>query len=104
MISNTGLVAIRKIEGDTYVLVFLPLEAGRDESPQTLLWYYSYQRVVRGTEARRNDARNFIKEFQTELVYTLFDCKDSADVASKVYENALLLVTKMIDKGEDWST
>jgi len=72
---------------------------------KALKHYYGITRtnelIVRGTEARRND---FIKEFQTELVYTLFDCKDSADVASKVYENALLLVTKMIDKDEDWST
>ena len=41
---------------------------------------------------------NFIKEFQTELLYTLFDCKNSDEVASKGYENALLLVTKTIDK------
>jgi DNA polymerase elongation subunit (family B) len=39
-----------------------------------------------------------IKEFQTELLYTLFDCKDSAEVLSKGYESALVLVTKTIDK------
>jgi DNA polymerase elongation subunit (family B) len=32
------------------------------------------------------------------LLYTLFDCDDSAEVISKGYENALLLVTKTIDK------
>ncbi|MGA9152665.1 MAG: hypothetical protein WBZ36_18975 [Candidatus Nitrosopolaris sp.] len=32
------------------------------------------------------------------LSHTLFDCKDSTDVLSKGYENALLLVTKTIDK------
>jgi len=32
------------------------------------------------------------------LLYTLFDCKDSAEVASKGYENCLLLVTKTMDK------
>jgi DNA polymerase elongation subunit (family B) len=32
------------------------------------------------------------------LLYTLFNCKDSAEVVSKGYENALLLVTKAIDK------
>jgi hypothetical protein len=31
-------------------------------------------------------------------LYTLFDCKDSAEVANKGYENALLLVTKAIDR------
>jgi DNA polymerase elongation subunit (family B) len=54
--------------------------------------------IVRGIEIRRHDAPNFIKEFQTELLYTLFDCKDPAEVLSKGYENALLLVTNMIDK------
>ena len=45
-----------------------------------------------------DDVPNFIKEFQTELLYALFDCKDSAEVMSKGYENALLLITKTIDK------
>jgi DNA polymerase elongation subunit (family B) len=32
------------------------------------------------------------------LLYTLFDCNNSEDVATKGYEDALLLVTKAIDK------
>jgi DNA polymerase elongation subunit (family B) len=47
---------------------------------------------------RRHDIPNIIKQFQTELLYTLFDCKDSSEVVSKGYENCLLLVTKAIDK------
>lgn len=31
-------------------------------------------------------------------MYTLFDCKDTEEVINKGYENALLLVTKAIDK------
>jgi DNA polymerase elongation subunit (family B) len=54
--------------------------------------------IARGIEIRRHDGTNFIKEFQTELLYTLFDCKDSVEVISKGYHNALLLVTKTIDK------
>jgi DNA polymerase elongation subunit (family B) len=54
--------------------------------------------VVRGIEIRRHDIPNFIKQFQTELLHTLFNCKDSAEVISKGYENCLLLVTKAIDK------
>jgi DNA polymerase elongation subunit (family B) len=54
--------------------------------------------IARGIEIRRHDAPNFIKEFQTELLYTLFDCDNSAEVLSKGYENALLLVTRTIDK------
>jgi DNA polymerase elongation subunit (family B) len=59
---------------------------------------HSGEFIIRGIELRRRDVPNFIKEFQTELLYTLFDCKDSAEVTSKGYENALLLVTRTIDK------
>ena len=61
-------------------LVLLPLEA--DNKIEALKHYYgiSYtnELIVRGIEIRRHDAPNFIKNFQTELLYTLFDCKDSA--------------------------
>jgi DNA polymerase elongation subunit (family B) len=39
-----------------------------------------------------------IKQFQTQLLYTRFDCKDSDQVVKKGYEDALLLVTQTIDK------
>jgi DNA polymerase elongation subunit (family B) len=81
-------------------LVLLPLEAS--ESMEALKHYFgithSGELIARGIEIRRNDAPNFIKEFQTELLYTLFDCNDSAEVMSKGYENALLTVTRTIDK------
>ena len=81
-------------------LVLLPLEA--DEKMEALKHYFGIthgnELIARGIEIRRHDAPNFIKEFQTELLYTLFDCKDSAEVLSKGYENALLLVTRTIDK------
>jgi DNA polymerase-2 len=54
--------------------------------------------VVRGIEIRRHDTPKFIKGFQTELLSTLFDCKDIKEIIDKGYENALLLVTKAIDK------
>jgi len=80
-------------------LVLLPLEA--DEKMEALKHYFgitqSNELIARGIEIRRHDAPNFIKEFQTELLYTLFDCKESAAVISKGYDNALLLVTKTID-------
>ena len=80
--------------------MLLPLEA--DEKMEALKHYFGIthtnELIARGIEIRRHDAPNFIKEFQTELLYTLFDCKDSAEVLSKGYENALLLVTKTIDK------
>jgi DNA polymerase I len=81
-------------------LVLLPLEAS--EKMEALKHYFgmtqSGELVARGIELRRHDAPNFIKEFQTELLYTLFDCKGSAEVISKGYENALLLITRTIDR------
>jgi DNA polymerase-2 len=81
-------------------LLLLPLEA--DVKMEALKHYFGIthtnELIVRGIEIRRHDAPNFIKEFQSELLYTLFDCKDSGEVLSKGYENALLLVTKTIDK------
>jgi DNA polymerase elongation subunit (family B) len=89
------------IEHNYKFLILLPLEAS--EKIEALKQYYgiTYQGelVVRGIEARRHDIPKFIKQFQTELLYTLFfDCKGVQDVINKGYENALLLVTKAIDK------
>jgi DNA polymerase elongation subunit (family B) len=71
----------------------------KHRSTQALLWYHSTgELVVRGIEITRHDIPNFIKQFQTELLYALFDCKDCAEVINKGYENCLLLVTKAIDK------
>jgi DNA polymerase elongation subunit (family B) len=88
------------IESCYKFLVLLPLEA--DEKLEALKHYYGIthtnELIVRGIEARRHDAPNFIKDFQSELLYTLFDCKDPAEVLSKGYENALLLVTRTIDE------
>jgi DNA polymerase elongation subunit (family B) len=39
----------------------------------------------------------FIKRFQTQLLYALFDCNDSSEIITKGYEDALLLVTQAID-------
>ena len=81
-------------------LVLLPLEAS--ERMEAIKHYFgmtqSDELIGRGIEIRRHDAPNFIKEFQTELLHTLFDCKDPAEILSKGYENALLLVSRTIDK------
>jgi DNA polymerase elongation subunit (family B) len=88
------------IEQHYKFLVLLPLEAS--ERMEALKHYFgmtqSGEIIARGIEIRRHDAPNFIKEFQTELLYTLFDCKDSAEVMSRGYENALLVITRTIDK------
>jgi DNA polymerase elongation subunit (family B) len=101
---ETGLSI--SIDYDYKFLVLLPIEA--DENIEALKHYYGITQqgelVVRGIEIRRHDIPNFIKQFQTELLYTLLNCKDSVEVVSKGYENCLLLVIKAIDKimtGED---
>jgi DNA polymerase elongation subunit (family B) len=80
-------------------LVLLPLEA--DEKIEVLKHYFGItfdnELVVRGIEIRRHDVPAFIKRFQTQLLYTLFDCKDSSEILTIGYENALLLVTQAID-------
>ena len=79
--------------------MLLPLEA--DEKLEAEHYYgitHTNELIVRGIVARRHDAPNFIKDFQSELLYTLFDCKDSAEIMSRGYEDALLLVTRTIDK------
>jgi DNA polymerase elongation subunit (family B) len=69
------------------------LEAG--EKIEVLKHYYG---ITQEGELVARDIPSFIKQFQTELLYTLSDCKTSAEVANKGYENALLLVTKTIDR------
>ena len=95
----------------TYILVSLnlrdsvirKLNTGRaDEKLEALKHYfgitYSKELVTRGIETRRHDTPNFIKQFQTELLYTLFDCDNSAEIYDKTLEEALLCITKTIDK------
>jgi DNA polymerase elongation subunit (family B) len=95
---ETGLPI--SIEHNFKFLVLLPLEA--IEIIEALKQYFGIthagELVVRGIEARRHDTPNFIKKFQTELLYTLFDCNNVDEVMTKGYENALLLVTRAIDK------
>jgi len=73
---DTGILI--SIEQYYKFLVLLPLEAS--ESMEALKHYFgithSRELIARGIEIRRDDAPNFIKEFQTELLYTLFDCKE----------------------------
>jgi DNA polymerase-2 len=95
---ETGLPI--SIEHNFKFLVLLPLEA--NEKIEALKQYYGIihegHLVVRGVEIRRHDTPKFIKEFQTELLSAFFDCENVEEIINKGYENALLLVTKAIDK------
>jgi DNA polymerase elongation subunit (family B) len=95
---ETGLPI--SIEHNFKFLVLLPLEAS--EKIEALKQYYGVTHeghlIVRGVEIRRHDTPRFIKEFQTELLSALFDCENVEEIMNKGYENALLLVTKAIDK------
>jgi DNA polymerase elongation subunit (family B) len=82
-------------------LVLLPLEA--DEKIEALKHYFGVtfdgEIITRGIETRRHDTPNFIKQFQYDLLHTLFSYrKSSSEVTTKGYEEALLLVTQTIDK------
>ncbi len=97
--SKTGLSIC--LEYHYKFLVLLPLEA--DEKIEALKHYfgitYDGEIITRGIETRRHDTPNFIKQFQYELLQMLFsDRKDSSEVTTKGYEDALLLVTQAIDK------
>ena len=95
---NTGMSL--SLEYHYKFLILLPLEA--DEKLEALKHYfgitYSKELVTRGIETRRHDTPNFIKQFQTELLYTLFDCDNSTEICDKTLEEALLCITKTIDK------
>jgi DNA polymerase elongation subunit (family B) len=95
---ETGLPI--SIEHNFKFLVLLPLEA--IERIEALKQYFGITQnrelVVRGIEARRHDTPNFIKKFQIELLYTLLDCNNVDEIVTKGYENALLIVTRAIDK------
>jgi DNA polymerase elongation subunit (family B) len=88
------------IEHHYKFLVLLPLKA--DERLEALKHYFGIthagELIARGIELRRHDTPNFIKEFQTEVLHTLFDCENSDEVMSIGYEKALLLVTRTIDR------
>jgi DNA polymerase elongation subunit (family B) len=53
---------------------------------------------MRGIETRRHDTPNFIKQFQTELLYILFDCENTVEIYDKTLEEALLCITRTIDR------
>ena len=81
-------------------LVLLPLEA--DEKLEALKHYfgitYDEELITRGIETRRHDTPKFIKDFQRELLYTLFDANSTTEIIDRTLENALFCVTKTIDK------
>jgi DNA polymerase elongation subunit (family B) len=81
-------------------LVLLPLEA--DEKLEALKHYFGItnerELVMRGIETRRHDTPPFIIEYQNELLYTLFNCDTSDQIYNNTLENALLYVTRTIDK------
>ena len=73
-----------------------------DEKLEALKHYfgitYSNALVTRGIETGRHDTPNFIMQFQTQLLYILFDCDNIAQIYDKTLEEALLCITKTIDK------
>jgi DNA polymerase elongation subunit (family B) len=70
------------IEHNFKFLVLLPLEV--NEKIEALKQYYRVTHdgklVVKGVEIRRHDTPNLIKQFQAELLSTLFDCKNKEEI------------------------
>src|SRR4029079_3368579 len=95
---NTGMSL--SLEYHYKFIVLLPLEA--DEKLEALKHYfgitYDGELVMRGIETRRHDTPNFIKDFQTEILYTLFDADNAREITERTLEDALFCVTKTIDK------
>ena len=48
-----------------------------------------------------HDTPTFIKNFQTELLYALFDATNAKDILDKTLEDELFCVTQTIDKDND---
>jgi DNA polymerase elongation subunit (family B) len=71
-------------------LVLLPLEA--DEKLEALKHYFGItcdgELVTRGIETRRHDTSKFIKDFQIELLYTLFDANSTTEIIERTLELA----------------
>jgi DNA polymerase elongation subunit (family B) len=59
---------------------------------------YDNQLITRGIDTRRHDSPAFIKEFQTKLLSKLFDCRNSKEVLTVGYQNAISYITQSIDK------
>jgi DNA polymerase elongation subunit (family B) len=77
----------------------LPLEVSK--KIEALKQYYGVtqtgQMVVRGVEIRRHGTPKLTKEFQTELLCTLFDCKNANEIFDKGFDN--LISTSVSYKG-----
>ena len=83
-------------------LLLLPLEADPSTNMEAQKHYfgvlYDGELVARGIELRRHDTPAFIKEFQAELIQTLFNCTTVEEVNSVGYEHAMMVITKAIDR------
>lgn len=94
---ETGLAL--SVEYHYKFLVLLPLEA--DEKLEALKHYFGFtyegELITRGIESRRHDTPKFIKDFQKELLYTLFAANNTKEIIDRTLENALFCVTKTID-------
>ncbi len=98
LVKETGLNMT--LEYHYKFLVLLYIEA--DEKLEARKHYYGLtydnQLITRGIDTRRHDSPKFIKQFQTGLLLTLFDCDGSEEVLTIGYENSLQYITQSIDK------
>jgi DNA polymerase elongation subunit (family B) len=83
-------------------LMLLPLEGDPSGKMEAEKRYFALETngnvFARGTPSRRHDTPKFIKEFERELIGTLFGCDSIDEVNKEGYEKATDLVTRGIDQ------
>jgi DNA polymerase elongation subunit (family B) len=83
-------------------LILLPMETDPTGCMEAQKHYfgilYDGEVVARGIELRRHDTPRFIKEFQSRLIETLFDCKRAEEVYTVGYDRALQVISEAIEE------
>jgi DNA polymerase elongation subunit (family B) len=83
-------------------LLLLPLESDPSGSMKAQKRYFgmltSGELLTRGIECRRHDSPAFIKNFQENLIQTLFDVEATDEIYSVGYRNASTYIFKILNK------
>jgi DNA polymerase elongation subunit (family B) len=83
-------------------LLLLPLEADPSGSMKAQKRYFGMltngELLTRGIECRRHDSPPLVKNFQENLIRTLFDVQATGGVRNQGYRNALTYIFKIVDK------
>jgi DNA polymerase elongation subunit (family B) len=85
-------------------LLLLPLESDPSGSMKAQKRYFGMltngELLTRGIECRRHDHPPLVKNFQKNLIRTLFDAPTTSEVHNQGYKNALTYIFKIVNKLE----